>query len=172
MKKKLFWVAILSPFSMSLSAQSNGVIQTTDLYAFNGAQDQIIINEASQNDSCFYQLLNDETLILLSDSNRYEQGVLDAQRLYPKKHTGAGGTFFTCFLLDPVLGLIPALICSSSPPKTENLGVTNADLLNDTEYMRGYTDEAHKLKKKKVWTGFTAGTGAYLVVVAVYLGGQ
>lgn len=157
---------------MYMHAQTFTNAQPNDLYASSRTQPEINMSELPENDSTIAVFQAVMSFILLSDSNRYQQGVLDAQRLYPKKNTGAGGTFFTCFLLDPILGLIPAIICSSTPPKTNNLGVADADLLNDTEYMRGYTEEAHKMKKKKVWTGFGAGTGAYLVVLAIYFGGQ
>ena len=77
--------------------------------------------------------------------------------------------FFTSALLNPLLGLVPAFLCTSKPPKTENLGVVSADQLNDQEYMKLYTEQAHKMKKKKVWTGFGAGTVTYVVLIAVLL---
>lgn len=101
------------------------------------------------------------------DSSLYEQGKLDAARYYDKRNTGAGGTFCTSFLLSPILGLIPAIACSSKPPRLENLEYPNSELMKDAEYVRGYTEQAHSMKKKKVWTSFGAGTAAYIAFVAI-----
>jgi len=106
--------------------------------------------------------------ISTADNTSYQQGMLDAQRMYPARNTGAGGTFCTSLFLSPVFGLVPAFICSSNPPKTTNLGVMDADKLNDEEYMRGYTEEAYKIKKKKVWIGYGGGSAAYLAIIALY----
>lgn len=101
------------------------------------------------------------------DSSMYTQGVLDANRFYPKKSTGAGGTFCTSFLLSPILGLIPAIACASKEPSVANMGYPDAQLMKDPEYLRGYTETAHALKKKKVWGAYGAGAGAYFLVVAL-----
>lgn len=108
-----------------------------------------------------------QPLGFIADSSKYTQGMLDASRFYPKKNTGAGGTFCTTFLLSPLFGLVPALLCSAKEPTLSNMGYPNADLIQDSEYLRGYTEQAHKLKKKKVWTAYGAGAGAYLVVLAI-----
>jgi hypothetical protein len=157
MKKMLFLVTMLSLFSLASHAQSNMIEQQPDLIALS--------NESG--------LLSPETTIKsapLADSNWYQQGVLDAQRMYPKKNTGAGGTFFTCLLLDPVIGLVPALLCSAHPPKTENLGVQSASLMNNEEYMKGYTEEAHKMKKKVVWINYGVGSASYFAILGLYFG--
>lgn len=103
----------------------------------------------------------------IADSSKYTQGMIDASRFYPKKNTGAGGTFCTTFLLSPLFGLVPALLCSAKEPTLSNMGYPNAELIQDSEYLRGYTEQAHKLKKKKVWTAYGAGAGAYFVVLAI-----
>ena len=106
------------------------------------------------------------------DSSLYMQGVLDANRFYPKKSTGAGGTFCTSFLLSPIFGLIPAIACASKEPKEANMGYPDATLMKDPEYKKGYTETAHSLKKKKVWGAYGAGAGAYILVVALAYGQQ
>lgn len=94
----------------------------------------------------------------------YAQGMKDAERFYTKKNTGAGGTMATTLVLSGLIGLIPAGICASQPPKIANLGVSNNDLLNSDSYMRGYKEQAHKMKKRKIWTFWGISCGINLVL--------
>jgi len=181
----LFWASMLCLATMSLHAQPLSESQSTNFFAFSEDPNPSMVTEGNAgnqteenlNSEMFTdciedlptrELINPQTMPLLSDSNMYQQGILDARRLYPARNTGAGGTLFTSLILDPVLGLVPAIICSSHPPKTSNLGVENADLLYNEEYMKGYTEEAHKIKKKKVWIGYGAGSAAYFAIIGIY----
>lgn len=57
----------------------------------------------------------------------YVQGQRQAERYY-QKYTGAGtGTLITS-LVSPLVGLIPAIACSSTTPKEANLGYPKAEL--------------------------------------------
>ncbi|WP_353717293.1 hypothetical protein [Dyadobacter sp. 676] len=49
------------------------------------------------------------------------KGQIDAARHYKRYKGAATGTLLTS-LLSPVIGLIPAILCSSTNPKIENLG--------------------------------------------------
>lgn len=105
-----------------------------------------------------------------STDDMYSKGQEDAKRYYTK-HKGAGaGTFATSFLAGPIIGLIPAIACSSSSPNYDNLGFPNADLMKNTEYTRGYTESAKKKKSGKVWKNFGIGSG--LALIAVILAGS
>lgn len=88
----------------------------------------------------------------------FEQGMKDAETRYPARNTGAGAVT-TITILGGILGLIPAGICSASPPKIHNLGITDQNLLRNESYMYGYRIQAHKMKKKKIWQGFGTGCG-------------
>lgn len=81
----------------------------------------------------------------------YSKGVLDANKYYKGENCGAVGTAATTLLLSPLIGIIPAAICSSAPPQINNLKIPNYELMNNPEYMRGYTETAHGIKKGKIW---------------------
>ncbi len=93
------------------------------------------------------------------------QGKRDAQMNYKKKNTGAGWTSATTVLLSPIIGVIPAAVCSSSEPDLKNLKVPDLELMDEYEYNMSYTEEAHKMKKKKVWTSFGISSGAWFVLI-------
>lgn len=80
----------------------------------------------------------------------YQQGEVDATRYY-RGYTGAGtGTFVTSFLVGPLLGLIPAIACSSTTPERRNLGLPNTQFEANNDYYQGSTQQAKRIKSKKV----------------------
>lgn len=94
----------------------------------------------------------------------YLLGEKDAIRFYKGYKPAATGTLI-CSIFIP-WGLIPAIACSSSPPKINSLDFRNNKLMENTEYYNGYTDKAFKIKKKKVWQNFAIGTG---ITVGYYI---
>jgi hypothetical protein len=102
----------------------------------------------------------------------YKKGEVDATRYY-RGYTGAGtGTFVTSFLVGPLLGLIPAIACSSTTPKRRNLGLPNTQIAENNDYYQGYAQQAKRIKSKKVWTNYGIGVGILLLLVVVTSGGQ
>lgn len=97
----------------------------------------------------------------------FTAGARDANLYYKEYKAAATGTLL-CSLYFP-FGLIPAIACSSSPPALSRLGYRDPKLMQNPEYYKGYTEQAHKIKKKKVWQGFAIGSGAvvgfYIVMV-------
>jgi hypothetical protein len=106
-----------------------------------------------------------------TDSEYERMGREDAIRNYKGKRSGAGGTLATAALTSPVIGLIPAIACSSTPPTYENLNIYDSELMKNEAYSRGYRELAHKIKKRKVWTNFGIGSGIYLVIYLILLSG-
>lgn len=99
-------------------------------------------------------------------SDMFLQGRSDA-KLYYTGYKGAGtGTLLTSMLLSPLVGLIPAIACSSTPPKGENLTFPRAELARNPDYVSGYTFEAKKKKSNKVWSNWGIGTIVVMIVVA------
>lgn len=122
----------------------------------NGAKD--IFNEKKKN----------ETVSTTSQSSGdlFVQGQRDASRYY-RGYKGAGiGTLITG-LVSPLVGLIPAITCSSTQPKEINLNYPNADLMKNSDYYNGYTQKSKKIKQGKVWKNWGIAFGVNLVAVLV-----
>ena len=103
--------------------------------------------------------------------NMYEKGIEDANLYYKGKNSGAGWTAFTTVITSPLIGLIPAAACSSTEPSDENLNYMDRELMKDPDYHRAYTQQAHKIKRKKVWTSFGIGSIGWLFVILIANGG-
>lgn len=101
---------------------------------------------------------SDYPSISRSDAN-YLAGRSDAEQYY-KGYKGAGtGTLLTTFLTGGILGLIPAVACSSTPPKEHSLGIRNDSQVQNAAYRAGYAEEARRIKSRKVWTNYGIGVG-------------
>lgn len=88
----------------------------------------------------------------------YEMGKSEAP-VYYRKYRGAGtGTLLPSLLINGLVGLIPAVACSSTPPKIQNLGIPTADKTNNPDYVRGYREVAYKIKKRKTWMNWAIGS--------------
>jgi hypothetical protein len=92
------------------------------------------------------------------------QGKVDAVEYY-KGYVGAGtGCFFGGLFLGFLLGWIPALICSQTPPEEEKLNYPDPELYKDSIYRHGYTEEAYRIKKNKVWVNYAIGGGIWSAI--------
>ena len=118
----------------------------------NGSKD--IINE-SQNTSSTNSSSSDMAL----------KGKQDAITNYRGKKSGAGWTAATTIVLSPLFGLIPAVACASSEPSDNNLNYKEPELMKNNTYNQAYTKQAHKTKKKKVWTNFGIASGAWILLI-------
>jgi len=91
----------------------------------------------------------------------YMKGVGDAQTFY-SRYTPAGTGTLIVSLLSPLAGLIPAIACSSTPPKVKNLGMPYSSYSTNPHYLMGYKAEAKKKKSRKVWKNFGIAFGINL----------
>lgn len=128
--------------------------------AFSQALDSTIIVTGSGGTSAplLYELKKSEDL--------YVKGQVDAERNYVKYKGAAAGTLIVS-LISPLVGLIPAIACSSTSPKVTNLGYPDEKLFQDKEYRNGYTTKAKKTKKRKVWTNWGIGFGVNVLLVLI-----
>lgn len=97
----------------------------------------------------------------------YSKGKDDAITYYKGNNSGAGGTMATVIFTTPLIGLIPASIITTSEPLDENLMYPNGSLMKKEQYRKGYTEQAFKIKKKKVWTAFGIGSGIWTALVLI-----
>jgi len=101
---------------------------------------------------------------LFANGDPFAQGQSDALKYYKEYKSAGTGTLVTS-IFNPLLGLVPAIICSSIPPQKTNLDYPSEALFNNTDYFNGYTSKAKKIKQNKVWTNYAIGAGTWLVVV-------
>lgn len=100
-----------------------------------------------------------------SNEDMRMKGKKDSEMNYKGKNSGAGWTAATTVLLSPIFGVIPAAACASSEPSDQNLNYRDNELMKDYEYNKAYVEQAHKTKKKKVWTSFGVSSGAWLLLL-------
>jgi len=99
-----------------------------------------------------------------ADDMQYK-GKQDAITNYKGKNSGAGWTAATTIVLSPLFGLIPAIACASSEPSDENLKYKETELMKNSNYNKAYAEQAHKIKKRKIWTNFGIGSGVWLLLL-------
>jgi hypothetical protein len=100
--------------------------------------------------------------------NLYFKGQMDASLYYQNYKPAATGTLVTS-LFSPVLGLVPAIACSSTAPKDHNLGFIEPDLIQDPQYYMGYSNKAKRIKSGKVWSNWGIGLGVNILLLLVFL---
>jgi len=96
------------------------------------------------------------------------KGQQDAGRYYTGYREAATWTAAATILGGIVIGVIPAIACSSSEPQMSSLTIPNSDLFKNSSYYQCYKQEAKRIKSKKVWTNFAIGA-AVDVAVAVFI---
>jgi len=97
------------------------------------------------------------------------QGKREAIEHYVGKKSGSGWTFFITALTSPVIGLIPATACAGSEPLDQNLNYPNPELMKDYKYSSAYIKQAHKIKKRSVWSGYAIGSVMWLFLGLILL---
>lgn len=111
------------------------------------------INEVTKTDDS----LNFESKVALQN-----QGMSDAQKHYKNYKGGASATFIVS-AISPLAGLIPAIICSTTPPKNETLNYPDPNLIQKPGYLEGYRQQSHRIKSKKIWSNWAIAFGANAV---------
>ena len=104
-----------------------------------------------------------------STEDYFRQGQLDAKTHYTAHKPAGSGTLLTTIFLSPIVGLVPAIITSTTEPEDANLGYPNKELMQNPEYYNGYTQSAKKIKSRKVWTNWGIGVGINLAVYTLLL---
>ncbi|MFD1188802.1 hypothetical protein [Pontibacter rugosus] len=103
-----------------------------------------------------------------SSLSLYVKGQTDAS-MYYDGYKAAGTATLVTSLLSPVIGLIPAVVCSVTTPQEKNMDAPSHQLLSQQDYKSGYRKNARKVKAGKVWKNWAIGLGVN-VVLAVIIG--
>ena len=113
--------------------------------------------------------LNENYNIGNSSSDLCLHAKADASRYYNNYKGATTGTALTVFFVGPILGLIPAIACSSTPPSDYNLNIPNEKLERNPKYYNCYSNEAKKIKSRKVWSTFGISTVINTLLVVTLL---
>lgn len=97
-------------------------------------------------------------------TNYYGKGQMDAENFYQNYKGASTGTLIAS-LVSPLVGLIPAIACSTTPPKEHNLDYPSHELMQHQDYQSGYKQRSRKIKSKKVWTNWGIALGVNVVLV-------
>lgn len=93
------------------------------------------------------------------------KGQQDAARYYTGYSSASTWTGATTILAGGLIGLIPAIACSSSKPSMSSLTFPDQELMENTSYYNCYMQEAKRIKSRKVWTMFGIGVGVNVAVI-------
>jgi len=113
----------------------------------------------------------DKEIIKANEPTIALRGKYDAKKYYAggrrakSWRSARGWTCATTVACGGVVGLIPAIACSSTRPKTKNLNYPDEKLMQNQEYNHAYRREAKKIKSGKIWGGYVEG-----IVILLELG--
>jgi hypothetical protein len=82
----------------------------------------------------------------------------DSRQHYKMYQASSLGTLFLT-MVNPLAGLACAIPSSVTPPRIENMGIANIDMLQEDIYFQTYRKEALRIKNRKIWTNFGIGFG-------------
>jgi hypothetical protein len=100
----------------------------------------------------------------------YQKGKMDAFKYY-QRSAGSYGVGCTAAGCGPLVGLIPALIVANVEPRNRHLDIPVSAYSSHPDYLNGYKEAAHKIKRKKVWIAFGTGSAIFaaLLLAAQFL---
>jgi hypothetical protein len=98
------------------------------------------------------------------------QAEADASFYYKGKKSGADAVYWISAIGSPVLGIAPALIINSKEPLDANLRYPNQKLFEKPAYRKAYKEEAHRIKKIKVWVMYGVGSAVSIILYGLGLG--
>jgi hypothetical protein len=156
------------PFSMSSFVQENGITTINLLSSDPNITGLVTIPDGVLNkyeypdtSTVFGQL---KTLNLMKPNDfRYVVDICskakkDSRKYYKMYHAASLGTLFLT-IVNPLAGLACAIPASVTPPKIENMGISDIDMMQEDIYFQTYRKEALRTKNRKIWTNFGIGFG-------------
>lgn len=154
---------------------------TKDIFSSESKSDQNITSEPSFSKGANNMPINSNRIdnsdqknnlkstqdIANQSTDLFNDGKLDARRFY-NGHVGAGtGTLLTGIFAGSISSLVPAIMTSSYPPHESNLNFPDYSKMQNKDYHFGYTKEAFRIKKQKVWSNW--GIGLMVNVITYFV---
>lgn len=132
--------------------------EVSTIHYQNGSQE--IFDDSQNNDTTSLSNASNENLFILGQKDAFK---------YYKGYKGASTSTLIIGLISPIVGLIPAIACSSTPPRKFNLNYPNRELMKNADYYDGYALKAKKIKQKKIWTNLGIAFGVnFLAALVLY----
>lgn len=104
------------------------------------------------------------------NANFSHRGQVDAMNYY-RGYKAAGTGTLLIGLFSPLVGLVPAIACSSSSPKMSTLSYPDSELIKDPYYYDGYNKRAKKIKQGRVWRNWGIAFGVNIAAVLILSSG-
>lgn len=104
--------------------------------------------------------------ITLNDSV-FNSGVQAAKKYY-KGYKVAAGTTLAVTILNPLIGLAPAI--GTTVGKPGDLMHPDYEMLKNPVYYNGYISESKKIQTRKVWNKYLLGVGIDIAVISIIYG--
>ena len=73
-------------------------------------------------------------------------------------------------IVNPLIGLVPAIANSNTMIPESKLNFTNEDLMNNPDYYYGYTHQASRVNKAQIWKKWRQGSVISLAITGLVLG--
>lgn len=121
------------------------------------------------------QIVKSEKIILTDIGNehmfteQYIRGVRDAERHFKSYKKAAKITYYSS-IVNPLIGLVPAIANSNTMIPESKLHFTNEELMNNPDYYYGYTHQASRIKKHQIWKKWRQGSVIGLAITSVVVG--
>lgn len=107
--------------------------------------------------------------ILKPDNQNYTKGIEDAKILFKPSKAASTAALISGIFWGP-FGFIPTSIIASDPPENLIQNPSNIDNLKDKDYFEGYSNQAKKMKSKKVWKAYGTGAVISLCLLVIFVG--
>jgi len=95
------------------------------------------------------------------------RGQQDASMYYTGYSNAASWTCAATILGGGIIGLIPAIACSSAEPEMSSLTFPDPEMQVNPSYISCYLQEAKKIKSRKVWTIFGVGIAVNAAIITL-----
>ncbi len=102
--------------------------------------------------------------LINKDQDFYLMGYNDAIKNY-KGYKSAATLTFLASLYSPIIGLVPAIVCSAKPPEYQTLSLSSFASLNNVDYRNGYIHKAKRIKQQKVWKNWLIPTSIWATAI-------
>jgi hypothetical protein len=158
---------IIYAYGYKQKIEVNDTINAADIVSKNIISDSNAFDsKAIDSKAIDSKVIDGNGILNSSNKDMFILGQFDATHYY-KGYRGASTGTLVVSLLSPLVGLIPAIACSSTTPKLKNLDYPDSQIFQKIDYQRGYISQSKKIKSKKVWRNWSIALGVNVILVVL-----